>query len=193
MRTRSSDKKNKPVSYDPTFDQQKQLILPELGEAIGLEDSTFLRSLYHHIAPESTIDTFLKKSRFYNVTQRRWKLPRTCTKLLDNDLCTPFLNVFSSILKHFWSNSSAHGTREVVDTHATGLLHCEADAVTHHSCPSLVIRAEGPPFQLPSRANPGEAPMTVGYSNITSCIEIQVDGNEFPISEQLVRVAIYAR
>jgi hypothetical protein len=192
MRTRSSDKKTKPVSHDPTYDEQKQLILPELGEAINLEDDTFIRSLYHHVTLESTIDTFLKKSRFFSLTQRRWKLPRSCTKLLDNDLCTPFLNVFSSILKHFWSNSSTHGTREVVDTHATGLLHCEADAVTHHSCPSLVIRAEGPSFQLP-RANPDEAPPKVGFSNITSCIEIQVDGNDLPIGDQLAQMTIYAR
>jgi hypothetical protein len=192
MRTRSSDKKTKPVSHDPTFDEQKRLILPELGETISLKDDTFIRSLYHHIASESTIDAFLKKSRFYSLTQRRWKLPRSCTKLLDNDLCTPFMKVFSSILKHFWSDSPAHATREMVDTHATGLLHCEADAVTHRSHPSLVIRAEGPSFQLP-RVDPGEAPPKVGYSNMTSCIEIQVDGNELPISDQLVRVAIYAR
>ncbi|KAJ2914315.1 hypothetical protein MD484_g6093, partial [Candolleomyces efflorescens] len=191
MRTRSSNKQNK-SAYDPAFDEQKQLVLPELQEAIGLEDDTFIRSLYHHIASELAIDTFLKKSRFYSLTQRRWKLPRSTTKLLDNNFCTPFLRVFSSILKHFGGDSLAQGTREVVDTRSTWLQHCEVDAVDHHSCPSLVIRAEGPSFELP-KTTPGKTPMRVGYSNITSCIEIQVHGNEVPISDQLVRVGIYAR
>ena len=80
----------------------------------------------------------------------------------------------------------------MIDTHSIPLLHRETDGVTHHSSPSLVIRAEGPSFQLP-RANPGEGSPNVGYSNVASCIDIQVDANKTTIAEQLVKVTIYAR
>ncbi|RXW20928.1 hypothetical protein EST38_g4918 [Candolleomyces aberdarensis] len=192
MRTRSSEKRDKTVSLDPKFDEQKQLVLSELGGVISLDDETVIRSLYHHVAPESAIDTFLKKSRFYSLTQHRWKLPRSCAKLLNNDFHTPFLNVLSSILKHFWGDSAAQGTREVIDTHSTDLQHCEADSVIHHSRPSLVIKAQGPSFQLPY-TKPGETQPKVGYSSIALCIEIQAEKDEIPIFDQLVRVAIYAR
>ena len=192
MRTRSSEKRGKTVSLDSNFDEQKQLVLSELGGAISLDDDVFISSLYHHVASESSIDAFLKKSRFYSLTQRRWKLPRSCAKLLDGNFYAPFIKVLSSILKEFWRESGAQGTREVVDTHATALLHREANSVIHHSRPSLVIKAEGPSFQLPYTKS-GETPQTVGYSNIAACVDIQVDGNESPISDQLVRVAIYAR
>ena len=191
MRTRSSDKKVDSLD-DPTFHDQKRLVLPGLGDVISLEDDTFTRSLYHHIASESAIDAFLKKSRLYSLAQRRWKLPRRCTKLLDNDLCGPFKKVFSSILDHFLDRSSAQETREIVDTHATDLLHREADALTHCSHPSLVIKAEGPSFQVPHTIQ-GNPSTSVGFSNITSCIEIYMQGNEPPIAEQLVQMAIYAR
>ncbi|RXW20941.1 hypothetical protein EST38_g4922 [Candolleomyces aberdarensis] len=192
MRTRSSEKKKARVSLDPTFDEQRRLVLPELGEAIRLDDDTFIRSLYHHVAPQLAIDTFLKKSRFYSLTQRRWKLPRNCCKLLNDDFHTPFFDVFSSILKHFWRDPTAHGTREVVDTHTSDLQHREADSIIHHSRPSLVIKAKGPSFQLPY-AKPGEKQSKVGYSNISACIDIQIDGNALSISDQLVRATIYAR
>ncbi|KAJ2926453.1 hypothetical protein H1R20_g10639, partial [Candolleomyces eurysporus] len=170
MRTRASEKRDKTVLLDPKFDEQKQLVLSELGGVISLDNDTFIRSLYHRTAPESAIDTFLKKSRFYSVTQRRWKLPRSCAKLLNDDFHNPFLNIFSSILKHFWRDSAAQGTREVVDTHATDLRHRESPYTT-----------------------PMDKQHKAGYSNIAACIDVQVDGNELPISDQLVRVAIYAR
>ncbi|KAJ2926456.1 hypothetical protein H1R20_g10630, partial [Candolleomyces eurysporus] len=192
MHTRSSHKKTKPVSLDPSLDSQKQFLLSELGEVISLDENTLIRSLYHHLAPEAAITTFLKKSRFYSWTQCRWKLPRTCTKLLDNDLYTPFLKVLVSILKHFKQDSTSQGTREVVDTHATDLLQGGTDSVAYHVRPSLVIKAEGPSFELPY-TNPGEKPIKIGYSNIAACIDIQVEGSELTISDQLVRAAIYAR
>jgi hypothetical protein len=187
MRTRSSSKPS-----DPAFEEQKLLVLSDIGQAISLDDDAFVTSLYSHVASESAIDAFLKQSRFYNLTHRRWKMPRSCAKLFDTDICTPFLNIFSSILKHFMREAGAQGTRQVVDTHSTDLLHREADGVTHHSRPSLVVKAEGPSFQLP-HARPGERSRKLGYSNVASCIEIHTNGNELPISDQLVRVAIYAR
>ncbi|KAJ2936678.1 hypothetical protein H1R20_g423, partial [Candolleomyces eurysporus] len=192
MRTRSSDKKGTTISLDPTFDEKKSLVLSELAEAVGLDDDICIRSLYHHVAPESAINTFLKKSRFYSLVQRRWKLPRSCSKLLNKDFHTPFLNVLSSILRHFLRDSTAERTREVIDTHAIDLRHREANSVVHYSHPSFVIKAEGPSFQLPC-AIPGEKQPKVGYCNVAACIDIYVGGNELPISDQLVRATIYAR
>ncbi|RXW13914.1 hypothetical protein EST38_g11942 [Candolleomyces aberdarensis] len=194
MRTRSSDKKAQSASFDRSLDEQKQFVLPEVGEIVSLEDDAFSRSLYHHVAPESAIDDFLKKSRSYSLAQRRWKLPRSCTKLLNNDFYTPFLTVFSSILKHFWNEATVRGTRRVIDSHATNLPHCELDScsTTHSSRPSFVIRAEGPSFQLPV-SKTGEKPPAIGFSNATACIDIQIQHDQMPVSEQLMRVAIYAR
>ncbi|KAJ2912077.1 hypothetical protein MD484_g8335, partial [Candolleomyces efflorescens] len=189
MRTRSS---HKPTSLDPTYEAQKRLVLPEIGAVVGLDDDTCVRSLYHNVAQDSAIDVFLRKSRLYNSTQRRWKLPRSGAKLLNNDFYTPFLNVFSSIIKHFWKGSTAEGMREMMDTHSIDLSHRETDSSIHHSRPSLVIKAQGPSFQLPY-ARDSDHQVIVGYSNIATCIEIQLEKENIRLSDQLVRVAIYAR
>ncbi|KAJ2911438.1 hypothetical protein MD484_g8976, partial [Candolleomyces efflorescens] len=190
MRTRSSAES---APLDPADEEKKRLVLSELEGVVGLDDDVFIRSLYHHLSPESAIDSFLRKSRAYNSTQRRWKLPRSGAKLLNEDFYTPFLNIISSIIKHFWEDSAAQGTRQVVDTHSTDLRHREAYSVVHHSRPSLVIKAQGSSFQLPHDARPRDKQYTVGYSNITSCFEIQLETNDTPLYDQLVRVAIYAR
>ncbi|KAJ2913166.1 hypothetical protein MD484_g7250, partial [Candolleomyces efflorescens] len=192
MLTRSSSKKSATTTPDPTFEEQKRLIRSELVDAISLESDSFTSSLYHQVASESAIDRFLKKSRFYSVAQRRWKLPHSYTKLIDQNFYTPFLNVFSAILKGFSSGSTSHVTREVVDTHTIGLQHREANSVVHHSHPSLVIKAEGPSFQRPY-TDPGKEQKLVGYPNITTCIDIYVDGKEPSMSDQLAKAGIYAR
>ncbi|RXW12603.1 hypothetical protein EST38_g13250 [Candolleomyces aberdarensis] len=192
MRTRSFAKQAEATSVDETLAEQKPLIVLELGEILELGDTSFARSLHHDLASDSAIDSFLKKSRFYNLTQHRWRLPRNYTKLLYGDFYTPFCNIFSSILRHFWRNESAQGTRRVVDTHNTPLRHSKAENPSLTSRPSLVIKAEGPSFQLPD-TEPGQKPAQVGFSNVAACIELRAEGDNFPVSEQLVRVAIYAR
>ncbi|KAJ2913152.1 hypothetical protein MD484_g7263, partial [Candolleomyces efflorescens] len=192
MRTRSAGQANTNFALEPTIHEQRRLALAELRDAISINDEDFIPFLFQNMAPELAIDTFLRKSRFYSLSQRRWKLPRSCAKLLDKDIHTPFLNILSSILKYFLGEITAEVTRELVDTHATDLRHREPNSTLHHSRPSLVIKAEGPSFQLPS-TEPGQTLQKVGYCNIATCIDIQVDGSEFPISDQLVRATTYAR
>lgn len=192
MRTRSSDKKTASGSLDRTLDEQKRFVVPELGEVISLEDDAFARSLYHHLFSESAITDFLRKSRSYSLSQRRWKLPRSYHKLLNDDFFTPFRNVFSSILAHFWNESTTQSLREIVDTHNVGLPHREADSITHFSTPSFVIRAKGPSFQL-LRENAAGNLADTAFSNVASCIDIQITDKDVHVQEQLMRVAIYAR
>lgn len=190
MRTRST-KQAETARLDRYEAEKKRLVIPELVEVLELHDVSFAQSLYHNLACESAIDTFLKRTRSYSLTQRRWKLPWSYTKLLDRDCYTPLFTVMCSIVKYFWSDAVAQGTRTVVDTHAIHIQHSRIDSPAHNSRPSFVIKAEGPSFQLPDTV-PGKKSPTIGFSNIASCIEIQVDGAE-SISEQLVRIAIYAR
>ena len=82
--------------------------------------------------------------------------------------------------------------REIVDTHNVGLPHCEGDPTTNFSCPSFVIRAMGPSFQL-SHANAAGKLVDTGFSNVASCIDIQATDTDLPAAELLLRVAIYAR
>ncbi|RXW23023.1 hypothetical protein EST38_g2833 [Candolleomyces aberdarensis] len=172
--------------------EQRELIMIELEGAYQLEDNNFARSLYHDLASDSAIDSFLKKSRFYDITQRRWKLPQSFTKLLDSNPCAPFFNIVSSIVKHFWHDATAEGTRRVVDTHATDLPHIERRYPNHSSRPSIVIKAEGPSFQLP-QTKTGDILAKLGFSNVAACIEIQAEGSELPTLEQAIRVGTYAR
>ncbi|KAJ2913695.1 hypothetical protein MD484_g6740, partial [Candolleomyces efflorescens] len=192
MRTRSSAKSARSVSVDVSLDEQKKLAAQELGEVLSLEDDTFAHSLYHHLAPDGAIDNFLRKTRSYSLAKRRWNLPRSYTKLLNNDTHTPFLNILASILKHFWNEPNMRGKRVVVDTHATSLSHTEAKSTRHSSSPSFVIKAEGPSFQLPE-CNPGETPTPIGFSNVASCIDLQIHEADSPVPEQLSRLVIYAR
>ena len=196
MHTRSRTKKVKAQSLDQTPDERKTFVAPQLEEVVELEDTFFARALYHDLASDPAIDTFLKKSRFYSLTERRWKIPRNYTKLFNNDSFSPVLNVISSIVKWFWADAlapTAQAKREVIDTHLTDFLHSKYyDPPSHSSRPSFVIKAEGPSFQLPPKA-PGKDQVKVGFSNVAGCIELQVEGDALPVHEQLARVAIYAR
>lgn len=192
MRTRSSNKKTTPTLLGQGLEEQKRLVSSDLKESISLEDDNFPCSLYHHLASESAVNNFLKKSRFYSLAQRRWKLPRNCAKLLDNDFYTPFSNILTSILQHFWKDSYAQGTRKIVDTHATRLAHRGTESVNHSSNPSFVIKAMGPSFSLPCSDLGGDL-REIGFSNVSSCIDIQIEDKQMSVAEQLTRVAIYAR
>ncbi|KAJ2914089.1 hypothetical protein MD484_g6304, partial [Candolleomyces efflorescens] len=191
MRTRASTKQAESAQWDRFSEAKKQLVMPELTEAVYLQNASFARSIYHELADESVIGAFLKKTRCYSLTQRRWKLPRSFTKLLDGDCHTPFFDIISSIIKHFWTDAVAQGTRQVVDTHATDIWHSKTDGLAHKSRPSFVIKAEGPSFQLPKMLREGKV-VKLGFCNIASCIEVQVDSTE-STSEQLIRMAVYAR
>ena len=192
MRTRSCHRTSATVSSNSDYGEQKELVLLDLEEVIALEDTSFARLIYQDLASDSAIDNFLKKCRLFSIAEQRWKLPRSYTKLIDTSFYTPLLNVVSSIVKHFWRDASARKTRQVVDTHRSDLYHSEDDPPSHTSHPSLVIRAEGPSFQVPV-AHPGRRVSKIGFSNVAGCIEIQVEGVEMPASDQLIRVAIYAR
>ena len=190
MRTRSSTKKTV-RTLDQGFEEQRRLVSADLRGSVTTGDEHFPCSLYHHLASESVIDDFLRKSRFYSLASRRWRLPRTRAKLLDDDFYTPFSNMFSSILKYFWKEAFVQGTRKVVDTHAASLTHMGTNSAEYTSSPSFVIKAVGPSFWLQSsgtRPGTGE----VGFSNIASCIDVEMEKG-MSESEKLARVAIYAR
>ncbi|KAJ2914982.1 hypothetical protein MD484_g5410, partial [Candolleomyces efflorescens] len=174
------------------FEEKKNLVLSGLGPVAELKTDEFARSIYHDLASSSAIDNFLKTSRFYSLSDRRWKLPQTYSKLLDTSPYTPLRNIISAVVRRFWRDASRQHSREVVDTHATDLRHSVEDPPTHTSRPSLVIKAKGSSFQLPFLQNQ-KSRTKLGFSNIAACIEIKVDGDELPISEQLAQAAIYAR
>ncbi|KAJ2915010.1 hypothetical protein MD484_g5420, partial [Candolleomyces efflorescens] len=193
MQTRSSTKRIKPFpKLNNGVEDQKKLVLPELGPVVELVDQSFARSLYQDLASDSAIDNFLKSSRFYSLPERRWGLPQDYSKLLDTNHQTPMCNLISGIIRKLWGDAFRHGTRKVVDTHSTELRHSLEDPPTHSSRPSLVIKATGPSFQLPRIKN-GKPRTKTGFSNIATCIELQVEGEERPVSEQLAQAAIYAR
>jgi hypothetical protein len=194
MHTRRSADQAKAVSEsaDQSLKEQRELIEFDLECSLELEDNIFVRSLYQDHASDSAIYNFLKKSRFYNLKQHRWKLPHSFSNLIDSNTCAPFCNIVSSIVKHFWGDATAEGTRQVVDTHATDLPHLEAKYPGHTSRPSIAIKAEGPSFQLP-QTKTGDILGEIGFSNVAACIEIQVGGDELKPLEQAARVGIYAR
>ncbi|KAJ2914090.1 hypothetical protein MD484_g6303, partial [Candolleomyces efflorescens] len=192
MQTRSTAKKTRTAPYEQISEEQKRPVLPELQEAIQLEKTSFARSLYRDLACDSVINNFLKKSRSYSITQRRWKLPHSYTKLVNSDTYAPMRSVVSSIVRHFWPAAVARGLRQVVDTHATDIQHDDAEFSSHTSRPSISIIAQGPSFQF-SQTRPGSIPAKIGFSNMASCIELQGDGEEMPVESQLARAAINAR
>ncbi|KAJ2914988.1 hypothetical protein MD484_g5418, partial [Candolleomyces efflorescens] len=194
MQTRSSSKRSidTPASPNRRIEDQKRLVLPELGPVIELENHFFARSLYRNLASTSAIDSFLRTSRLYSIPERRWKLPQNYSKLLDTNCYTPFLNIISSIVRRFWGDVARQRSREIIDTHATNLQHSPVDPPAHVSGPALVIKAKGSSFQLP-RTRKGESPSKLGFSNITTCVEIHIDDTARPVSEQLAQAAIYAR
>ncbi|KAJ2914094.1 hypothetical protein MD484_g6314, partial [Candolleomyces efflorescens] len=180
MHTRS---RTKPQSPNQIPDERNALVTPELLEVIELEDSSFASSLYHDLAPDSAIHGFLKKSRLYSLTERRWRIPQNYAKLFDGDTLSPIFNVISSIVKSFWADAAEQGHREVVDTHGTDLRHSKFDPQSHRSRPTFVIKAEGPSFQLPQGGS-SEDQTNVGFSNVAGCIEFQAEGDVLPVHEQ---------
>ena len=192
MFTRSYGKVPKDTLFEANLRVQKQLVASVLGHVVKLEDSTFAHSLYRDLVSDSAIDGFLKKSRLYSLTQRRWKLPRSYSKILDSDTYAPMRNVIFSILKQFWPEAVAQGLRRVVDTHAARILH-DVESPNHSSRPTISIVAQGPSFELPPPPTDRSSPADIGFSNIATCIDVQDEHEGMPIDEQLARAAIYAR
>ncbi|KAJ2911553.1 hypothetical protein MD484_g8860, partial [Candolleomyces efflorescens] len=192
MFTRSYGKVPKDPLFEANLRVQKQLVASVLEHVVKLEDSTFAHSLYRNLVSDSAIDGFLKKSRLYSLTQRRWKLPRSYSKILDNDTYAPMRNVIFSILKQFWPEEVAQGLRRVVDTHAARILH-DVESPNHSSRPTISIVAQGPSFELPPPPTDRSSPADIGFSNIATCIDVQDEDEGMPIDEQLARAAIYAR
>lgn len=169
---------------DPQVPEGKRVLVKELDTFIELpENSTFASSLYHGIASDGEIDSFLGSTDVYSTEQGRWALPASHKDLKEERMYEPLIKLLNEIFRRFWNDTNS---REAVDTHSTRLPHKEFVDTNNYSRPDITVKAQGPSFQLPPKK-------TIGYSNMVTCFEVKVTSQGSSLVDELLQLAGYAR
>ncbi|RXW12605.1 hypothetical protein EST38_g13249 [Candolleomyces aberdarensis] len=187
---------SKKDQVDPKRDDQKEMIEIELTSVIGLGDNgvSWAESLYIDLVDTADIDDFLARTKVYNTKAHRWvTLPRSAKKLDENKLYKPYVEIINLILRWFVLKDCKEGgiLREAIDTHVKNLAHQEEYVTIRWSRPDVSVRAEGPYFQVPE--SKGKINIQVGFSNMSSFMEMKVENRKVSVKDQLLQVGIYVR
>ncbi|KAJ2914091.1 hypothetical protein MD484_g6302, partial [Candolleomyces efflorescens] len=184
------------LNPEPKRDEHKEIVDLELGKIIALTDKgTWARSLYTNLVDVSEINAFLESIDEYDTVLKRWlNLPETASRPKEETLYQPIVTIINSILKRFVLSDGEGGEllREAIDTHKTNLPHQAQDPTNLQSRPDVSIKARGSSFQEP-RSKPGHPRLTVGFSNMSSLVEVKVEKSETSLKDQHLQVAVYVR
>lgn len=84
------------------------------------------------------------------------------------------------------------GTREVRISDKLHFMHVEAfDNCDQYTSPDIVFRATGSSFEVPSGTRPADLLTALGYTNITSFIEVKLSEEDF--QALLEQIGVYVR
>ncbi|KAJ2928056.1 hypothetical protein H1R20_g9060, partial [Candolleomyces eurysporus] len=188
---------NKPQKINPKRDEHKAAIAIELGTVVVLRDEAWVKSLYVNLVKDSEVKDFLAKTRLYSTKSQRWTgLPESHDKLDESELYEPFVKIINAILKRFVLRvkkfRKGQVLREAIDTHVKNLAHQEKYATIRWSRPDVSVKAEGESFQEPE-VKPGQNVQEVGFSNMSSFMEMKVENRNVSPKEQGLQVGVYVR
>ncbi|KAJ2914086.1 hypothetical protein MD484_g6319, partial [Candolleomyces efflorescens] len=187
-------KVNEELKEDPKVDDQKALVEVELGKFIEQKDEgAWAKSLYSDLVDQSEIRLFLEETTFYS--QDRWvTIPASADDLLEEELYTPYVRLINLLLKRFVLRKGKQGVlwRKAIDTHSKPLAHQELHSTIRWSRPDVSVKAQGPSFQKcePKR---GKGTPEVGFSNMSSFMEMKVESQDTSLRDQVLQVGVYAR
>ncbi|TEB25618.1 hypothetical protein FA13DRAFT_1692942 [Coprinellus micaceus] len=151
----------------------------------------YAHNLYLDAVQNEDIYTFLRGDESYDSTQKRWSFPSVpeTTEHLIGAVC----NVLRGILGRFVKSQDPTVKREVCST--VGNPACEGrNEGGYRVCPVLLIRAEGPSFEIPeSLISVAAASSSLGFSNMATYISVKLDSNVGTEEENVEEMTSYAK
>ncbi|KAJ3549036.1 hypothetical protein NMY22_g1035 [Coprinellus aureogranulatus] len=159
----------------------------ELGHRVHEVQDSEARTLYRGLSSEDQISSFLETDESgYTADRGLWAiLPEDPAG--EHELCNSFTKIFNAAIEFFHPCISAGVTRVAIDTHELSMAH---DNGRHFTKPSICIKATGPSFEIPERA---AQPNGVGYTNITSAIDVKLDNARGKRKVHCKRLSLFNR
>ncbi|RXW16529.1 hypothetical protein EST38_g9326 [Candolleomyces aberdarensis] len=179
-------------AFAAMLEKQKERVAEHLSLVYQC-DPWFAEGLYERMATDERIEEFLRACPLYDYTQynREWTgiKPRGPHGW---DPKPETVEMMATIIACVMEALGDHcGRRYVMKTQDVKLFHEEKyTAEVNYSSPSLVIVGEGPSFERPQEGFRG-----IGFSNVTTCIDVITNPRRHFIEDKefLERHAIYAR
>ncbi|RXW14709.1 hypothetical protein EST38_g11145 [Candolleomyces aberdarensis] len=173
---------------------QKERVVEDLGYEFTCQYD-FQRSLYSSLVTKECINKFIQSSDLYNKKGMSWvsinpfALDRPVTDA--SELVERVYMTISHIMEEL---GECDGRRKLIKAGKSKLRHEEKylPQGAGYSSPTLVIEAQGASFELPERSNDDGSVSTVGFTNVTTCIEVVLE-DEYDAEEELKKHTIYAR
>lgn len=133
---------------------------------------------------DGEICRYLQETALYDIENRRWvqfpiKPPDACA--LDQVVQNTIEDVISLILEK--RNGSQRVSRSVVECRTKRLATCSSES--EYASPPLAVCATGPSFEVPT--NEG------GFTNIATCIELDVQAAMRSPEDQVAQLGVYAK
>ncbi|KAF6755167.1 hypothetical protein DFP72DRAFT_1067892 [Ephemerocybe angulata] len=162
----------------------------ELKDRIVKADDTWAKSLYK------------KSVNSERVNNIKAQLDMDCGRFDDvpedantkSELYAPLFKLLNSIIGASGNSKSRNGTRQAVSTKGKQLHKC---VVESQVSPDIVIKATGSSFELPRAYRVPNVDAHVGYTNITTAIELRLDSTtndvERTATKEVQRMCISAK
>ncbi|KAJ3549040.1 hypothetical protein NMY22_g1039 [Coprinellus aureogranulatus] len=169
---------------------EKQAALQETGPEIRHFSEESSRRIYGDIVNDQRASGYLKSNpSMYDMDRGIW------TDLVKNptskeDLFGPLVRMMNSIIGHLGPSPREGIGRKAVDSHEAILVH---DSGHHYSSPGVCIKARGPSFELPANVCLAGRPTELGYTNVASAIDVQLEKGKGVGEESFRRLSVYNR
>ena len=175
-----------PTTSEMAYVEQGEA-LEELGRRIHEVREPSAKSIYHHLVGVGQVSSFLKAEESgYDFEHGTWaSIPQEPAH--EDELRGPFKKVVDTVVNHFHPSPPTGVSREAVDCHDTPLVH---DNGRHFTKPGICIKATGPSFEVPEDASQSQG---VGYTNITTAIDVKLDQSKGKREAHCKRLALYNR
>ncbi|KAJ2922221.1 hypothetical protein H1R20_g14874, partial [Candolleomyces eurysporus] len=173
---------------------QKERVVEDLGNEFTCKYD-FQRSLYSSLVTKQCIDEFIQSSDLYSKKGMNWVTINPFA--LDHpvtDASELVERVYTTIAAIMEQLGDCDGSRKLVKAGNSKLRHEEKylPQGAGYSSPSLVIEAHGASFELPEHSKDDRSASTVGFTNVTTCIEVVLE-DEYDAEEELEKHTVYAR
>lgn len=196
--SRSSTANSIPKKYTSRIGALRKAAGSELKGHVSKFTDGWVESEFKSLIPDKKITSFLRKKRknvLYDMKTKRWTVLDSIQAEKEQDAYPAIIAIASTIIEEL-GGASKRGklSRSVIARDTQEMDHLEDFPNTHYTMPDVVFKASGPSFEFPPVIE-GRKEKTLGYTNITSCIEIKMKLHSTPANDQalLEQVAVYAR
>lgn len=197
--TRSSTNNDMPSNPVDRIGVLRRRIGEEIEDRVTMYEDDWVKNEFQSLASDADLDAFLNKPKrpeqIWNKRTKRWTGLASRTKS-EQAMYPHIERLVNALIEELAKIEADSGvSREAVIRDRKRMVHVENDPkAKHFTMPDIVIRAEGKSFEIPASSKEGTD--AVGYSNISSFIEVKLDISKSggPSDSELTdQVGVYAR